>query len=102
MISIEEEIKQYFIDMIQCGYDIDTATKKLMNMIENAVIEAKKEEKMDKLEEFRLEVIRLYDEYLDKTEKRNISYGELFHIENLEEKELKDLYNELLEKMEEK
>ena len=56
---------------------------------------------MENLEEFRLEVIRLYDEYLDKTEKRNISYGELFHIENLEEKELNDLYNKLLEEMEE-
>ncbi len=56
---------------------------------------------MDNLEEFRLEVIRLYDEYLDKTEKRGISYGELFHIENLEEKELNDLYNELLEETEE-
>lgn len=55
---------------------------------------------MDNLEEFRLEVIRLYDEYLDKTEKRNISYGELFHIENLKEKELNDLYNELLEETE--
>lgn len=43
MITMEEEIKQYFIDMIQCGYDIDTAFIRLMNMIEDAVMEAKKE-----------------------------------------------------------
>ncbi len=43
MITMKKEIKQYFIDMIQCGYDIDTAFIRLMTIIEAAVMEAKKE-----------------------------------------------------------
>ena len=47
-------------------------------------------------EEFRLEVESLYDKYLYATEKRGISYGELAYIQDLNEKELNELYNELL------
>lgn len=50
---------------------------------------------MRDIEEFRLEVQRMYDEFLYKTEKRGISYGEIAHIESLSECELQDLYNEL-------
>ena len=46
-------------------------------------------------EEFRLEVQRMYDEYLYKTEKRGISYGEIAHIESLAECELQEFYDEL-------
>ena len=46
-------------------------------------------------EEFRLEVQRVYDEYLYKTEKRGISYGEIAHIESLSERELQEFYDEL-------
>ena len=46
-------------------------------------------------EEFRLEVQRMYDEYLYKTEKRGISYGEIAHIESLSERELQEFYDEL-------
>lgn len=50
---------------------------------------------MSYLEEFRLEVQRMYDEYLQKTEKRGISYGEIAHIESLAECELQEFYDEL-------
>lgn len=50
---------------------------------------------MSNLEEFRLEVQRMYDEYLYKTEKRGISYGEIAHIESLSECELQEFYDEL-------
>ena len=46
-------------------------------------------------EEFRLEVHRMYDEYLYKTEKRGTSYGEIAHIESLSECELQEFYDEL-------
>lgn len=49
------------------------------------------------LEDFRGEVVRLYDEYLMKTEHRGISCGELVHIEELKKKELQELYDELCE-----
>lgn len=55
---------------------------------------------MYELEEFRLEVERLYDEWLEKTEKRNTSYGELLYIEGLNEKDLNDMFEELLEELE--
>ena len=50
---------------------------------------------MSNLEEYRLEVQRMYDEYLYKTEKRGISYGEIAHIESLSECELQEFYDEL-------
>lgn len=46
-------------------------------------------------EEFRLEVQRMYDEYLYKTEKRGISYGEIAYIESLAEVALQEFYDEL-------
>lgn len=55
--------------------------------------------KKQELEEFRLEVNRLYDEYLMKTEKRGVSYGELVYIQELKEKELNNMYNELLDEL---
>ena len=48
------------------------------------------------MDEFKQEVQRLYDEYLMKTEKRGISYGEIAYIEGLNKKELNKLYEELL------
>lgn len=52
-----------------------------------------KQELMD----FRMEVERLYNEYLEKTENRNISYGEIAYIQDLSIEELQDMYKELLE-----
>lgn len=43
------------------------------------------------LNEYRLEVENMYDEWLMKTENRNISYGEIAHIQSLSEKELTEL-----------
>ena len=50
-------------------------------------------------EEYVLEVERVYDEYLDKSEGRGISYGECAYIEGLKKKELDALYNEILEEL---
>lgn len=47
--------------------------------------------------EFILEIERLYDKHLMKTENRGISYGEIVHIESLTKEDLKELYEELLE-----
>ncbi len=52
------------------------------------------------MEDYILEVERKYDEYLMKTEKRGISYGELAYIQNLSEKELKELEEEIDEELE--
>lgn len=52
-----------------------------------------KQELMD----FRMEVERLYNEYLEKTENRNISYGEIAYIQDLSIEDLQDMYKELLE-----
>lgn len=54
---------------------------------------------MSKLEEYRMYVENLYNEYLEKTENRNTSYGELAYIEGLNEKELDDMENELLKEL---
>lgn len=47
------------------------------------------------LNEYRLEVENMFDEWLMKTENRNISYGEMAHIQSLSEKELTELVMEL-------
>lgn len=47
------------------------------------------------MNEYVLWVQSKYDEYLMKTEKRGISYGELAYIQNLSEKELQDLEEEI-------
>ena len=52
------------------------------------------------MEEFRQEVERLYDEYLEETESRGISWGEIAYIEGLNKKELNALYEELIERNE--
>ena len=56
---------------------------------------------MTELEEFRLEVGARYNEWLEKTENRNTSYGELAYIESLNEKQLNEIYKELLNELEE-
>lgn len=56
---------------------------------------------MTELEEFRFEVETRYNEWLEKTENRNTSYGELAYIESLNEKQLNEIYEELLNELEE-
>lgn len=51
-------------------------------------------------EEYLLYIQNLYDEYLIKTEKRGISYGEIVYIQNLSMKELKKMEEELLQELE--
>ncbi len=50
-------------------------------------------------EEYRMYVETLYDTMMNIKEERGISYGELYHIQNLKLKELKELEEELNEEM---
>lgn len=54
-----------------------------------------KQEKNDYI----LEIESLYDEYLQKTENRGISYGEIAYIQGLKKKDLDSLYVELLDEI---
>ena len=51
-------------------------------------------------QEYIMHIENLYDTLMNIKEERGISYGELYHIENLKMKELKDLENELYEELE--
>jgi hypothetical protein len=51
------------------------------------------------MNDLRNEVQILYDNYLYYTENRGISYGEILYIQNLKKEELINLYNELLEEL---
>ena len=51
------------------------------------------------LEEYRLHVMSLYDEYLQATENRDASWGEVAHIGGLSKKELDEMCAELDEEM---
>ena len=53
----------------------------------------------EELEEYRLYVQSRYDEYIQATEKRGASYGEVAYIEGLSEKELDDMCAELDEEL---
>lgn len=56
---------------------------------------------MTKMEmELEREIEMLYNEWLEKTEKRTISYGEIAHIQSLNVKELNEMYEELLKELE--
>ena len=52
------------------------------------------------LEDFRLFVEDLYEDYLYKTEKRGASYGELIYIRSLSHKSLEEFYDELIKERE--
>ena len=52
---------------------------------------------MSEFDEYLLYIQSLYDKYLGKTENRNISYGEIYWIQNLSKNELANLENELSE-----
>ena len=56
----------------------------------------KKQEK----QEYIMHIENLYDTLMNIKEERGISYGEIYHIENLKMKELKDLENEIYEELE--
>lgn len=56
-------------------------------------------DKITKEEEHHDEVITLYDELLQKQEKRGVSYGEIAYIQNLDSKELKALYDEITKEL---
>lgn len=60
---------------------------------------------MSEREELNMAVVNAYDEYLQATERRGVSYGELAYIESLSDKEARNMlegcYQEL-NKIEEK
>ena len=51
-------------------------------------------------EEYLLEVVNKYDEYLQKTENRDISYGELAYLQSLSKGQLKEFEKELDKELE--
>ena len=51
--------------------------------------------------EYNLHIQMLYDEWLMKTEKRGISYGEIAYMQGLSKKELNDLEIALVKELEE-
>lgn len=51
-------------------------------------------------QEYIMQIQNMYDEYLMKTKKRGISYGEIAYIQDLKKKDLDALYNELYEELE--
>ena len=52
------------------------------------------------MQDYVLHVLRLYDEWLYKTEKRGASYGEIAYIQNFKKKELEELEAVLLKELE--
>lgn len=48
-------------------------------------------------DEYLMFIENIYNEYLEQTEGRNISYGEMAYIQDLDEQGLKDLEEELME-----
>lgn len=55
-----------------------------------------KEEK----DQYILHIINLYDEWIQKEEKRGASYGELYYIENLNMQELREMEKALYQELE--
>lgn len=52
-------------------------------------------EEDEALEEYRLHVMSRYDEYLQATEKRGASWGEIAYVGSLSEEELQSMEKEL-------
>lgn len=49
--------------------------------------------------EFNMAVVNAYDEYLQATEKRGVSYGELAYIEGLSDKQAHDMLEECYQEL---
>lgn len=54
---------------------------------------------MTEKEEYLLYIENLYEEYVQRTEKRGISYGELIYIQNLNKKQLQEMEKELYKQL---
>lgn len=54
---------------------------------------------MPKLEEYKMEVERKYDELLMKQEGRGISWGELLYFQNLKKAQLQEIEKEIDEEL---
>lgn len=67
----------------------------MLNELEN-IIEQEREE----LNEYLLEVVNKYDEYLQKTENRGMSYGELAYLQDLSREQLEEFEKELDKELE--
>lgn len=55
---------------------------------------------LEEREEYIMYIQNLYNEWIEKEENRNISYGELAYIQDLNDKDLKDMEQELLQELE--
>lgn len=54
---------------------------------------------MSEREELNMAVVDAYDEYLQATESRSVSYGELSYIENLNDKEARNMLEECYQEL---
>lgn len=54
---------------------------------------------MSEREELNMAIENVYDEYLQATEKRGVSYGECAYIENLSDKEARDMLEECYQEL---
>lgn len=75
---------------------IESFTKEKIYTLDGEEYQEELEERQEKI----FYINSIYDEYLQKTEKRGLSYGELAYIEGLNDKELEELENEILKELE--
>lgn len=54
---------------------------------------------MNEREDLNMAVVDAYDEYLQATEKRSVSYGELAYIEGLSDKQARDMLEECYQEL---
>lgn len=78
------------------GEKIESFTKEKIYKLDGEEYQEVSEERQEKI----FYINSIYDEYLQKTEKRGLSYGELSYIENLNDEELEELENEILKELE--
>ena len=102
-----EEAKKFYIAFIENltikaaelyanGEKIESFTKEKIYTLDGEEYQEGSEERQEKI----FYINSIYDEYLQKTEKRGLSYGELSYIENLNAEELEELENEIQKELE--
>ena len=75
---------------------IESFTKEKIYTLDGEEYQEGSEERQEKI----FYINSIYDEYLQKTEKRGLSYGEQSYIENLNDEELEELENEIQKELE--
>ena len=89
--EIEDNKSKYDIDYLKSIESIEEQLQEIKEEYKNTIEEEQEEE-----QEHKLYVQTLYDELLQHEEKRNISYGEIAYIQDLNENELEKLEEEII------